>query len=359
MFDNYQDLLNRAREASTEISNQYDNLWQNALGIAEGSVNLYGALCELGIVFAVGTSLFMILSMYKEVQEGKNAVIAQLIIPLIVGLLLFNNGSRLATFTLEIRELINNLNNNLLSTTIQTTNLNESFRTAIVANSTTDEVSRFFRQCISLNGEDLNNCLKESIQQSYSLFSIVNTVFPTTMWSAMQNNLLMLEMALSGETSTFPGLWVSPELSNLISPLIVPLWQSALFTILVAMSQGYQHAIELAMLLTALLGPLAVGGSILPLGPGIPVFAWLTGFFSLGIAKLSFNIILGLIAVVMNSQAATLDNMWFPTVLGLFAPILASALAAGGGIAIWQSIISAAQSSANNILNVIQAIPFI
>jgi hypothetical protein len=56
------------------------------------------------------------------------------------------------------------------------------------------------------------------------------------------------------------------------------------------------------MLLTALLGPLAVGGSLLPVGQKA-IFAWLTGFFSVGMIKLCFNIISGLVAtMVLNAD---------------------------------------------------------
>jgi len=361
LMDNYGELLTRAAETSVEIAAEYDGLWNSALGLSEGSINLYGALCTLGLYFALATLIFMILKMYSDLQEGRSATLVNFIIPLIVGLLLFNNGNRLAVLTLEIREVINNVNNDVLTTTIEERDLNQNLQLAVAASSANDEVSKFFRQCTSLQGEDLGNCLREALSQSYSLFTIFNSVLPSNLWMSMRTSLEIFESAINNNefNAAFPGLWVSPSLSDFFSPLLVPLWQSTLFAVLIAMSQGYQHALELSLLLTALLGPLAVGGSLLPLGAGLPAFAWLTGFFSLAIAKLSFNIILGLIAVVMNSQAATLDNMWFPTVLGLFAPILASALAAGGGIAIWQSLISAAQNTADGAFKIIEAIPFI
>lgn len=98
------------------------------------------------------------------------------------------------------------------------------------------------------------------------------------------------------------------------------------------------------MLLLAVLGPLAVGGSLLPVS-GKPIFAWLTGFLSAGIAKISFSIIAVLTAaVIINGPAedvsADPDLMWFIIFLGILAPILSLVLAGVGGLAVFNTISS-------------------
>jgi hypothetical protein len=95
---------------------------------------------------------------------------------------------------------------------------------------------------------------------------------------------------------------------------------------------AFQWVVEVSLLLTALLAPLAVGGSLLPIGQKA-IFAWLTGFFSVGIVKLSFNIIVGLIATVVLN-AGDSDPMVFAFATSILAPILSLALAAG---AVWLS----------------------
>ncbi|WP_373695828.1 hypothetical protein [Brunnivagina elsteri] len=103
---------------------------------------------------------------------------------------------------------------------------------------------------------------------------------------------------------------------------------------------AFQWIIEVCMLLTALLGPLAVGGSLLPVGSKA-IFAWLTGFFSVGMIKLCFNIISGLIStMVLNSDNN--DPMIFAFAIGILAPILSVVLAAGGGMAVFRSFSSIA-----------------
>ena len=110
--------------------------------------------------------------------------------------------------------------------------------------------------------------------------------------------------------------------------------------ILMALYIAFQWLIEASTLLTATLGPLAVGGSLLPVGSK-PLFAWLTGFFSLAIAKLSFNILSGLVSLaVLNAGDA--HPLIAPFFLGLLAPILSLALASGGGMAVFGALTSTA-----------------
>ncbi|MCC5612455.1 hypothetical protein LC612_38615, partial [Nostoc sp. CHAB 5834] len=68
--------------------------------------------------------------------------------------------------------------------------------------------------------------------------------------------------------------------------------KSTISLVMLAMNGSYQWGIELTMLVTAFLGPLAVGGSLLPYGAK-SIYTWLIGYFSIGIGKLSFNMIVG------------------------------------------------------------------
>lgn len=363
-FDNYTDLINQAATNSQEISAEYDALWNNVLGLNINQPSLYSALCDLGEFFAITTLIFLIIKMYIDVQDGKTASFAQIILPLVAGLLLHNNGAQLASLTLEIRNLINNTNNQILTTVVNGQDLKETYQQAVVATSMWDEIGKQIRPCAALTGEAGVNCLEEAINQSQEYKTAVKNAFATepVWYAAFDEALNELESDINNGSNYleegFPGFSVSSIVSKFLSPFLYPLWQSALFAILLAVTQGFQHALEIAMLLTALLGPLVVGGSLLPAGYPLPAFAWLTGFFSLAMAKVCFNIILGLIAVVINSQAATLDNIWFPTFLGIFAPILASALASGGGLAVWQSLLHGTERGVTVLNTVFNAIPF-
>ena len=76
---------------------------------------------------------------------------------------------------------------------------------------------------------------------------------------------------------------------------------------------------------------------------GKSLWAWLTGFFALGLAKVSYNIIVGLAAVVVVN-AGTTDTMGFLVIMAILAPALALALAAGGGMTVFHTINSGVAS---------------
>lgn len=117
---------------------------------------------------------------------------------------------------------------------------------------------------------------------------------------------------------------------------------------LLALAIAFQWIVEVCLLLTALLGPLAVGGSLLPVG-NKAIFAWLTGFFSVVMIKLCFNIISGLVAtIVLNANNN--DPMIFAFAIGILAPILSVVLAAGGGIAIFRSFSNLASFGLSSVV---------
>ncbi|MEL6326901.1 MAG: hypothetical protein AAFQ61_08360, partial [Cyanobacteria bacterium J06626_23] len=70
-----------------------------------------------------------------------------------------------------------------------------------------------------------------------------------------------------------------------------------------------------------------------------PIFAWLTGFLSLGFAQICYNIIVGLAAVVILN-ANIYDTNGFLVLIAILAPALALGLATGGGMAIFNIMLS-------------------
>jgi hypothetical protein len=147
------------------------------------------------------------------------------------------------------------------------------------------------------------------------------------------------ENPLEAVTNLFPGTVISRSIML-----------AAIETFMVAMQSAFQALIEVGFLLTGLLGPLAVGASLLPIGAK-PLYAWMTGFWSLGMAKLSLNIVTGLAATAI-AASAQLDTLSIAITLGLLAPILALSLSAGGGMAIFSAILSAASAAASAGLNI-------
>ena len=269
---------------------------------------LYGALANLGMLFAVGTLVFWAVTYAKALLEDDYFKSAEEIVwVLVVTALLANQGQLLATGTLALRGIINQVNQTVLASTSSSVSLQEAYKQIMQETGKQDVAQGLVSQCATLADPDqqkacLDNAKAQSQQITGGQQSSGFQKFLDDVGGVLQTNLLT--MAAWG-------------------------W-------LMAFGIAFQWVVEVSMLLTGLLAPLAVGGSLLPIGQKA-IFAWLTGFFSVGIVKLSFNIIVGLIATVVLN-AGDSDPMVFAFASSILAPILALALAAGGGMAVFSSL---------------------
>jgi hypothetical protein len=114
---------------------------------------------------------------------------------------------------------------------------------------------------------------------------------------------------------------------------------------------------EAALLMTALLFPPALGISILPVA-GKTIFAWASAMIGLFTTMLSYNIIVGLTAIVIKkAQVAAGQDMGgtsfrdiaFAAFIALASPILAVYLGQMGGVALFQAISKQAASMVSGV----------
>ena len=314
-----------ARSMAESWDNQWLDLLQN-----NTSNNLYGALTNLGIFFAVGTLLFFMMQWLKDVIYSEySRPITGLIWPFIVVLLLSNtgNGSILSNLTLGVRNFINTVNQQVVATA----DAEQTYQQALNMSLAEEVAGSLLRPCQSLTGEQQTQCFAQASDQINDLWREYRNLYGDRIWiQRLENQVSDLKFGtVNLSDTTFNSL-----LGNTA--------QTSIKNFLISLQYAFQNLIEATMLLIAALGPLAVGASLLPVA-GKPVYAWLTGFFSAGIAKISFNIIAAVTAaVVINGPAenpnANPDLMWFIIFLGILAPLLSLAVAGAGGFAVFSAI---------------------
>jgi hypothetical protein len=270
--------------------------------------------------FAVGTLVWWSVSFAKALIHDDYARSAEEIVwPLIVTTLLANQGNLLAQSTLALRSIINQTNQTVLNSTANSVRLQDAYKQIMTETGKQDVAQGLVSQCAAVTDpEQQKACLDNAKNQSQ-------------------------QIAGNNQSSGFQKF-----LGN-----IGGIFQTNLFTMaargwLMAFGIAFQWIIEVSMLLTGLLAPLAVGGSLLPVGQKA-IFAWVTGFFAIGMVKLSFNIICGLVAtMVLNSGNS--DPMIFAFATSLLAPILSVILAAGGGMAVFNSLSTVASFAAGKFI---------
>jgi hypothetical protein len=304
------DIVEQSAAASEAVSSAFDQMWTDVIQSGGG---LYGAIANLGMFFAVGTLTWWVVNFAKAlVQDNYMKSADELIWVVVVAALLANQGTLLAQGTLALRSIINQTNQTVLESTASSTRLQDAYAQIMTETGQQDVAQGLIAQCSGITDPDLQQgCLSNAQTQAQQI---------------------------SGNA---PSNGFQQFLDNVGGVFQTNLFTMAARGLLLAFGIAFQWVIEISMLLTGLLAPLAVGASLLPVG-GRAIFAWLTGFFSIGIAKLSFNIICGLVATMVLNSGGSQDPMIFAFATSLLAPILALALAGGGGMAIFNSLSSAA-----------------
>lgn len=334
------ELLERGLAVSEDISDIFGAYWTQIF-----QSELYDHITYLASIFAVGCLLFFMMRwVYAAVHEGDfREPIRSLIWPLIVVIMLTNNGVLLGYMTRSIRDIMNDVAEQTLEIVLLNVTLEEAIRGALAKGAITAEATAQIAQCQTLLGDAQIECLQaanEQIQatladfESHWLVGAVSTgasiVFP---WlDDLSNSIQGATQAYASSGSLTEGL------SGFFGGFFGTQFRSLIYSFLMSWQWAFVNLIQISLLLTGLIGPIAVAASLLPFG-GKPIFAWLTGFLSLGFAQICYNIVVGLSAVVVLN-ANVYDTNGFLVLIAILAPALALALSAGGGLAIFNIMLS-------------------
>jgi hypothetical protein len=308
-------IVEQSAQGAEFISAAMDQLWVDVIG-----GGLYVSIANLGILFAVGTLIIWVVQtfgalLYQEDWRGFD----QIIWPIVIVILLSNQAAVLATSTLQLRSILNGVNQSLLEQTSASIRLSEAYQQVMEESAAEDAVRAILSQCSGLaDPQQQRQCFQQKVEQAEEVASQVEQ--PTGLLDRIIDSTFGPEAVAFMNTNIF---------------------QISVKGLLISLSIAFQWIVEISWLLTALLGPLAVGGSLLPVGQKA-IWAWLAGFFSVAMVKLSFNIISGLVATLIV-KAEQNDPLIFAFAVGLLSPILAVVLASGAGLAVFNSLSSLAK----------------
>ena len=336
--DGAAEILEGGLSISQDVSDIFGAYWTQIF-----QSELYDHITYLATIFAMGCLLFFMMRwVYVAVHEGDyREPIRSLIWPLIVVALLSNQGVLLGNMTRSIRNVMNDVAEQTLEVTLMNVTLEEAIRGALAKGAITVEVSAQISQCQTLLGDAQIECLRaanEQIQSTlagfqdhwFAAISGASIVFP---W------LDDLAVSVQGATEAYASSGsVGEGLAGFFGGFFGTQFRAITHAFLMSWQWAFVNLIQISLLLTGLMGPIAVAGSLLPFGSK-PILAWLTGFMSLGFAQICYNIITGMAAVVILN-ANVYDTNGFLVLISILAPALALALAAGGGMAIFNIMLS-------------------
>lgn len=330
---------------------QWDNVFHSTL---------FTSINDLAITFAVGSLIFFIVQFYRNsLFEEAGEHLVELAWPLIVIAMLANNSYLTVSSTLAMRDVINKVSTEVLSTTLLQVKLEDAIQNAALRGAIGGEITAQLSQCEGLVGQPQKDCLltaNEQVQQTIDDFQnktgIAGSFNRIKVAIAESVNRVPLANAVyaggqagAGQIAQGnPLSAASAGVAGFFGGYLNSTVQSVVQTILLAFQWAFANILQISMLLTGLMGPLAVAGSLLPFGTK-SLYTWVIGFFSLGMAQISYNIIVGLCAVVIVNADIT-DVNGFLVIVGLLGPALALAIATGGGISVFNVITSGVAGTA-------------
>jgi hypothetical protein len=325
-LDGATQVLNDSFNAAETINDAVNNTWAEVL-----NGPLYFTIARLGVAFAVGTMLIFFVQWAKALIDNEDSrAMSELIWPLIVIILLGNNAAVLRSNTYGLRNILNQTSKQVLSSTSKGLQLQSVFQQRYKQ----DQAQRLLQAVVSQCNkypeiEVRNRCIDDAIKK-------VESEMP--------------EIPDPGAWEKFVEFLRTPA-NEVVADAVSSSTETIVRGWLILFSVAFQIVIEITWVLTALLAPLAVGGTLLPIGQKA-IFTWLIAFYSVGMVKICFSIIVGLTATVM-ANATGLDSTVFVFVVGMLAPILSVAMAAGGGMAVLNSLAQAGQPGATGAVSAI------
>ena len=315
---------------------------QRWLDIFASDNGLYLGINEFASVIVVGAFIFFAVGWVKDaIERGIFPALTHVIWVLVIVALLFNNGTMLSSVTLGIRNIINVQTRQVLNVQVGDISMLEALNDVVISQQAKAEIQQQYAECEAKEGQAQINCFVQAGERARRVLE--NEYRAQGFWSAgLQNLWNRIDRISQQVEQEYHNGTNAPNTDPLTTVLANTLLQTTTQAISQQFLKGWQWAfaniLELSMLLTGLIGPIAVAGSIIPL-QGRPLWAWLVGFFSLGLAKFSYNILVGLAAtVVVAADAQTQNDFGFLLLISVLAPVLALAIAGGAGMAVFRGI---------------------
>lgn len=320
-------IIKSAQKAADIVSGQWDNAWGYQVS---SSGAIYQALAHLGLIFALASLMIWGIWLLRNyLDTGHLTFVPELIWPLVVVSFLKDGGAMLATISVAIRNMINQANSLVLTSVSGGIEIQVAYQQVKNNVAARTQIAALLKQCQGQLGQKQIDCLKTAQEQAKE---IVTAYHLSGGWI----DDLLTEL---GKVVSNPAGEIANGAFALFGTIMGAAQEGVAIVFLVSLQVAFQALLEVSLIFTAMLGPMALGLSLLPVGAK-PIYAWLTAMFSVGIAKLCFNIVVGVVATAVVN-ADTGNELWFLIFVSVLAPFVSIALASGGGMAVWSSFTSA------------------
>jgi len=318
-------IISSAHESSKFVVELFNNNW---VELGNGNSYIFKATCQVALLFAASTVIFWGIGWYNEVVNRgyTTRTIDELVYPILVSLMLvLNNGALLADTCLFFRGVSNYMNDKILLVTLNGINLREAIRETNMSLQFQQVLGEKVKQCQTLSAVSTNS---GTSPQSDCVTRAINDVKQAATSYKQDTGILNIK--------------IETDLRKIVGNAVNGAASAILLVLFTTLEAGFQFLIQIAFLLNAYIAPIFVGLSLLPLGTK-PIYAWLSGWLALGLTQVSYTIVVGMAATsIINAESS--NFLLLPLMEGVLSPILALAMGAGGGMAIFTGFTTVASS---------------
>ena len=331
-------ILQESIDATKVSTTAMDEMWAEIFA-SDGA--LYNQVVTLATAILVVGFFFFMLSFARAMKANDLDKIMEIIVwGVIISIFLQDQGAILKRATVTARNFVNDTTKSVLLVQIGDLTIQDALQDVILTDQARERVKQAFSDCEAKEGDAQLACLEKGAEEAAA---IVKEYENSGFWPAglrrFAGNVNAINRdvkdarakgELDSKAEAF-NKWDS-DVSSLI-------WQSTTNSssreFLKSFQNWFTFGFEFAMLLTGLLGPFAVAASLIPKQPRALV-SWVIAFFSIGILKLSYNLLIGFAAVYASkSQMQDLGSSGFLLMMSMGAPLISIAVAGGGGAAIF------------------------
>jgi hypothetical protein len=287
-------------------------LWKAQWDLAlDGQV--YATLANVGRGFALISLFISLVQFFREASErsaeGKIRSIGEFIWPIIVIALLTNNASLLRSSTKNIRDGFNTVNDLVVKNALPGRSLVAEFQKATDEGVAKEQIGAVVSRCVSTTNDIQKTCRKDA---AAAIDKIVDQ-YPGI--DSLKEYAEKAKDAIDNAKTT--------DVTSL-NAYLTDKDEAKARRDQLTQQIGFQNLLELALLSTALLAPLAVGLSILPIRSK-PLYGWFSAFFSLGLTKIVFTFSIGIISSFALA-AKLFDSLFVSNLAGTFIPLASVAI---------------------------------
>ncbi|MDJ0718743.1 MAG: hypothetical protein QNJ54_31710 [Prochloraceae cyanobacterium] len=342
---NASEILNQTFELGKNTYESWNKVWDYTI-FAPRLNYLWDNLVSLGLKLAFLSIIYLVLTEGMDFirQQDYSALISMFVWPVVIAFFLGHNGYLLASTLKIVRNFAVHETHQIYQIKIGDFNLKDSLIVYQITSNELDAIDAAIKPCQGQSGEELKTCVNGAMEEIRALHGDNEEAAYAFGIRGGLKGLRDFLGGVIGFNPKLPGpagaIMQIPGVKTIIAHGFRSGYAKILKAIGWCLQWAFVNTLEISLLLSALVSPLALGLSLLPI-QGRAIIGWIIGYISLWGISLGYSIITGLMAWVMvNSGLEAIADLAFIFYLAVFAPSLATTIMTLNGMAIHQGVVN-------------------